>query len=85
MLGTLAEVLPLLRRVDLVEPDLGQALVAIEDCQGVAIGDPRNPASEGFGVDMDRHNQAEQGDELHYETRAGVKSPSSPNEGEQRK
>ena len=45
---------------------------------------PDHATRDAFSMDMDRHNQAEQGDELHDETRAGVKSPSSPNEGEQR-
>ena len=80
MLGALAEVLLLLGCVDLVEPDLGQALVIVEERQGIAIGHTDHATRDAFSIDMDRYNQAEQDDELHDETRAGVKPPSSPNE-----
>lgn len=75
LLGALAEVLFFFRRVDLVESDLGQPLVVVEYRQGIAIGNADHATGDAFSMDMDRHNQAEQDDELHDETRAGVKSP----------
>ena len=65
LLGSLAEVLLLLGCIDLVEPNLGQALVAVEDCQGIAIGHTDHATREGFRVGMGRKSQDEWGDELH--------------------
>ena len=80
MLAALAEVLLLLGRVDLVEPDLGQTHFIVEERQGIAIGHTDQATRDAFSMDMNRYNQAEQGDELNDETRPGVKPPSSPNE-----
>lgn len=59
LLGGLAEILFLLRGIDLVQPDLGLAIPGIQDSDRVAIRDTHDPTGK---VSLDRTRQ-QQGEE----------------------
>jgi hypothetical protein len=57
LLGALAEILFLFRRIDLVETDFGLSVAGIQNGQGVAIGNADDFTGEGFDLGEYRQDQ----------------------------